>query len=73
MKSNIAQEQWSLWFYNLLETDFDNKLVNQASLARKHNLSQFLSLFYMKLQESNNDKLKTLFMPLIQQASINIH
>lgn len=73
MNSNISHEQWSIWFDRLLVSDFDSKLVNQASLARQHNLSQFLTMFYMQLQESNNDKLKTILLPLVQQASKNLH
>lgn len=65
LRSSLTSEDWDRWFANLLSTSLDLKKTNQASLARKHNLSAFLSAFYVNLQESKQLTLQEKLLPIV--------
>jgi hypothetical protein len=65
LRSSLTSEDWDRWFTNLLSTSLDLKKTNQASLARKHNLSAFLSAFYVNLQESKQLALQEKLLPIV--------
>lgn len=65
LRSALTPEEWNDWFDSLLTTSLDSKRTTQASLARKHNLTAFLSAMYLNLQESKQAALQEKFLPLV--------
>ena len=65
LRSSLTSEEWDTWFASLLSTSLDLKKTTQASLARKHNLSAFLSALYVNLQESKQIALQEKLLPIV--------
>lgn len=65
LRSDLTVEEWDNWFSSLLSTSLDLKKTTQASLARKHNLTAFLSALYLNLQESKQTALQEKLAPLV--------
>nr|WP_315484370.1 DUF2785 domain-containing protein [uncultured Undibacterium sp.] len=65
LRSALTAEEWDNWFTGLLTTSLDLKKTTQASLARKHNLTAFLSAMYLNLQESKQAALQEKLLPLV--------
>ncbi|MFZ6799565.1 DUF2785 domain-containing protein [Undibacterium sp. Di24W] len=65
LRSALTPEEWDTWFNGLLTTSLDLKKTTQASLARKHNLTAFLSAMYLNLQESKQAALQEKLLPLV--------
>ncbi len=65
LRSSLTSEEWGTWFASLLSTSLDLKKTTQASLARKHNLSAFLSAIYVNLQESKQIALQEKLLPIV--------
>ncbi|MBR7800040.1 DUF2785 domain-containing protein [Undibacterium fentianense] len=65
LRSQLGVEEWERWFSYLFETKLDLKKTTQASLARKHNLTAFLSALYIALQQSQQDALRERLLPIV--------
>nr|WP_315475542.1 DUF2785 domain-containing protein [uncultured Undibacterium sp.] len=65
LRSALTTEEWDNWFTGLLTTSLDLKKTTQANLARKHNLTAFLSAMYLNLQESKQAALQEKLLPLV--------
>jgi len=68
LRSELTVEEWDNWFASLLLTSLDLKKTTQASLARKHNLTAFLSALYLNLQESKQTGLQEKLLPLVVKS-----
>jgi hypothetical protein len=68
LRSALTAEEWDNWFASLLLTSLDLKKTTQASLARKHNLTAFLSALYLNLQESKQTALQEKLLPLVSKS-----
>ncbi len=65
LRSTLTSSEWDAWFTSLLATKLDLKNTSQASLARKHNLTAFLSALYINLQESKQAALQEKMLPIV--------
>jgi hypothetical protein len=64
----LSAEEWDAWFDTLLNTELDLSKMTQKSLARKHNLTAFLSAFYLNLRESKQVQLQDQMIPRLIKA-----
>jgi hypothetical protein len=65
LRSDLSSDEWETWFTNLLAGTSGQKKLTQASLARKHNLTAFLSAMYLNLQESKQTALQEKMLPIV--------
>jgi hypothetical protein len=68
LRSSLTKTDWETWFASLLTTSLDLTKTTQASLARKHNLTAFLSALYVNLRESNQTLLQEKLLPLVTKS-----
>lgn len=68
MRSHLTPEQWRDWFKTLAPANNAANATTQKSLARRHNLTAFLSALYMSLQESKQTAVKEKLLPLVVDA-----
>lgn len=68
MRSQLTPEQWRDWFVALAPANNAANTTTQKSLARRHNLTAFLSALYVSLQESKQTAVKEKLLPLVVDA-----
>lgn len=68
MRSHLTPEQWRDWFAALAPGGNPAQATTQKSLARRHNLTAFLSALYVSLQESKPSPVKEKLLPLVVDA-----
>ena len=68
LRSSLSNEEWDSWFASLHTTSLDLKKTTQASLARKHNLTAFLSALYVNLHESKQVAFQEKFLPFVVKS-----
>lgn len=65
LRSSLSSDEWEAWFASLFTSTAALKKPSQASLARKHNLTAFLSALYLNLQESKQTALQEKLLPIV--------
>jgi hypothetical protein len=68
LRSSLSNEEWDSWFASLHTTSLALKKTTQASLARKHNLTAFLSALYVNLHESKQVAFQEKFLPFVVKS-----
>ncbi len=68
MRSHLTAEHWRDWFDALVPVGNAAQATTQKSLARRHNLTAFLSALYVSLQESKQVQVKEKLLPLVVDA-----
>jgi hypothetical protein len=64
----LTAEEWSSWFAALAAQRTKAEPATQASLAARHNLSQFLLELYASLKESGTPEMQTRMLPGVVAA-----
>jgi len=67
-RGTIGAEEWSAWFAALSARRLKTDAATQASLAAKHNLSQFLLQLYASLKEGGTPEMQARMLPGVVAA-----
>jgi Protein of unknown function (DUF2785) len=67
-RNAFSAEEWSAWFAALAASRTKAEPATQASLAAKHNLSQFLLPLYASLKESGTPEMQGRMLPGVAAA-----